>query len=219
MFPQQQFQGQGPSSPGALRVPPGAPGYNPVNRPTSSCSTPPPGPASGTPGRLPISHPTNSFLPPAEERITDTAWIADLPPLPEICYDEYDADDKSDDLSDLGSAEGKPPNSLKQTQFSLKQFATRTGQADNSEYNKRKKGWVADQENINRSRSNTQSSQTLWATSPVLLSTFRCSQTPLVRSTVLSDSVRAFSGAPENTWSDGGALTMLRALIYRIVIY
>jgi len=36
MFPPQHFPGQGPSSPGAPRVPPGLPGNNPVNQPTSS---------------------------------------------------------------------------------------------------------------------------------------------------------------------------------------
>jgi len=62
-----------------------------------------------------------------------------------------------------------------------------------------------------------QSSQTLRATSPVLLSTSRCSQTPLELSKVLSDSARAFSGALESTWSYGGAFRMLWDLTYRIV--
>jgi hypothetical protein len=73
------------------------------------------------------------------------------------------------------------------------------------------------QQNVNRSGSNMQSSQTLRATSPVLLSTFRCSQTPLELSKVLSDSTRAFSSAPESTCSYGGAFRMLRDLTYRIV--
>jgi hypothetical protein len=120
MFPQQQFQGQGLSSLGALRVPPGPPGNNPVNWPTSSSSTPPPGSPSGAPGRPPISLPTKRFLPAAEPQKRDVARIADLPPLPEISYDKYDADDKSDNSSDLGGAEGKPPVSLKQTEFSFK---------------------------------------------------------------------------------------------------
>jgi len=50
------------------------------------------------------------------------AGIVDLPLLPEISYDEFDTDAESDDLSDLGGAEGKAPISLKQTEFSLKQF-------------------------------------------------------------------------------------------------
>jgi len=50
------------------------------------------------------------------------------------------------------------------------------------------------QQNVNRSGSNAESSQTLRVTSPVLLSTSRCSQTPLELSNVLSDSARAFSG-------------------------
>jgi len=77
----------------------------------------------------------------------------------------------------------------------------------------------SDQRNVNRSGSNTQSSQTLWATSPVLPSTSRCSQTPLELSKVLSDSARVFSGAPECTWSYGGAFRMLRDLTYRIVTF
>ena len=79
MFPQQQFAGQGPSSPGAPRLPPGPPGNNPVNLPTSSSSTPPPGPPSGAPGRPPISLPTKRFLPAAEPCKTDVARTADLP--------------------------------------------------------------------------------------------------------------------------------------------
>jgi len=62
-----------------------------------------------------------------------------------------------------------------------------------------------------------QFSQTLRGTSPVLLSTSRCYQTPLELSKALSDSARAFSGAPESTWSYGGAVRMLRDLTYRIV--
>jgi len=143
MFPQQEFPRQGPSSPAAPRVPPGPPGNNPVNRPTSSSSTPSPGPPSGAAGRPPISLPTKPFLPPVEPRKTDVPRIADLSPLPEISYDKYDADDGSDDSSDLRGAEGKPPVSLKQTEFSLKQFANRMGQANYSAFNKWKKVWVA----------------------------------------------------------------------------
>jgi len=72
-------------------------------------------------------------------------------------------------------------------------------------------------QNVNRSGSNMQSSQTLWATSPVLLSTSRSSQTPLEISNVLSDSARAFSGVPESTCRCGGAFRMLRDLTYMIV--
>jgi hypothetical protein len=45
------------------------------------------------------------FLPPAEPRKTEVAMIMDLPPLQEISYDEYDADDESDDSSDLCGTE------------------------------------------------------------------------------------------------------------------
>ena len=73
------------------------------------------------------------------------------------------------------------------------------------------------QQNVNRSGSNMQSSQTPRATSPVLLSAARRSQTPLELRKALSDSARAFSGAPESTCSSGGAFRMLRDLTYRIV--
>jgi hypothetical protein len=63
--------------------------------------------------------------------------------LPEISYDKYDAHDESDDSSDSGGAEGTSPVSLEQTEFSLKQFATRMGQANYSTFNRWKKGWVA----------------------------------------------------------------------------
>jgi hypothetical protein len=73
LFPQQQFQGQELTSQGALGVPPGLAGNNPVNRPTSSSSTSPPGPPSGAPGRPLISLPTKRFLPAAELLKTDVA--------------------------------------------------------------------------------------------------------------------------------------------------
>jgi hypothetical protein len=71
------------------------------------------------------------------------ARIADLHPLPEISYDEYDADNQSDDSSDMGGTDGKPPLSLKHTEFSLKQFTIRMGQANDSAFNKWKKELVA----------------------------------------------------------------------------
>ena len=74
-----------------------------------------------------MSLPTKRFQLAAEPRRTDVAGIADLPPLPEICYDEFDAQYESDDSSDLGRAEGKAPISLKQTEFSVKQFAKTMG--------------------------------------------------------------------------------------------
>ena len=70
---------------------------------------------------------------------------------------------------------------------------------------------------MNRSGSHTQTSQTLRSTSPVLPTTSRCSQALLELSIVLLDSARAFSGAPESTWSFGGAFRMLPDLTYRIV--
>jgi len=143
MFPPPQIPGRGPSSPGAPRVPPGPPENHPVNQLTSSSSNPPPGTPSGAPRRPLIGLPMKRFQPPTERRETHAARIAELPPLPELSYGEYDADDKSDDSSDLGSAEGKSIVSLKQTAFSLKQFAKRMGQANYSAFNKWKKVWVA----------------------------------------------------------------------------
>jgi len=143
MFPQQQFPEHGPSSPGEPRVPPGLPGNNPVDRPTSSSCTATPGHTCCAPGRPLISLPTKRFLPPAEPLMTDVTRMVDLPPLPEISYVEYDADDESDDSSDFGGAEGKPPVSLNQTEFSFRQFGKRMGQGINTAFNKWKKVWVA----------------------------------------------------------------------------
>jgi hypothetical protein len=122
MFPHQQLAGQGQSSPGVPRVPPEPAGNHLVNRATSFSSTlyeqiP------GAPGRPPISLPMKRFQPAAEPRRTDVAGIVDLPPLPDNSYHEFDRDAESNDSSDLGVAEGKAPISLKQTEFSLKQFA------------------------------------------------------------------------------------------------
>jgi hypothetical protein len=69
--------------------------------------------------------------------------VVDLPQLPEISCDDYDADRESDDFSDLGGTEGKPTVSLTQTEFTLKRFPEWIGQANYSEVNKWKKIWVA----------------------------------------------------------------------------
>jgi len=122
-------------------VPPAPPQNNLVIRPTSSSSTAP-GQPPGAPGRPPIWLPKKQFLPAVEPWRTDVAGIADLPPLPETSYDQYNAEYESDDLSDLGGAEGKLPISLKQTEFCLKQFAKRMGQPNFSGFNKWKKVWV-----------------------------------------------------------------------------
>jgi len=73
------------------------------------------------------------------------------------------------------------------------------------------------QQNVNRSGSHTQTSQTFRQTSLLLPSNSRCSQAPLKLSKVLSDSARPFSGAPESTCSNGGAFRMLLDLTYRTV--
>jgi len=127
IYPPWQLSGQGPSSPGAQRVLPEYPENNPVNRPTSSSCTPPPEHPSGTPERLPISLPRKRFQLPAEQWKPDGAGIMNLPPVQEISNDECEADDERDDSSNLGSAEGKPPISLMETEFFLQQFATRMG--------------------------------------------------------------------------------------------
>ena len=75
--------------------------------------------------------------------MTAVAGIADMPPSPEISYEEFDADYESDDSSDLGRAEGKAPISLKQTEFSLKQFANRMGQPNFRMFNMWQNVWVA----------------------------------------------------------------------------
>jgi len=72
------------------------------------------------------------------------------------------------------------------------------------------------QQNVNRSRSHTPTSQTLQSSSPVLPIISRCFQAPLEQSKVLSDSARAFSGAPKSTWSDRGAFRMQQELTIRI---
>jgi len=142
MFLPQQFTQQGPSSPATPRVPPSPTGIIPANRPTSS-SSPPYGQIPSTPGRPSISLPTKRFQLAAELRRIDVAEIADLPPSPDNSYAEFDADAEINDSLDFSQAEGKAPISLKQTEFSLKQFAKRMGQPNFSAFNKRKKVWVA----------------------------------------------------------------------------
>jgi len=123
-------------------VPPALPRNNLVIRPTSFASMQY-GQLPGAHGRPPISLPTKQFRPAAEPRSADVAGIADLPPLPEILYAEFNADYESNNSSDLGGTKGKAPISLKQTEFSLKQFAKRMGQPNFSMFNKRKKVLVA----------------------------------------------------------------------------
>ena len=91
----------------------------------------------------PIILPKKQFQPAAEPRRTDVAGIADLHPLHEICYDEFNADVESDDSSDLCGAEGKSPISLRQTEFYLKQFAKTIGQPHCGAFNQCNKVWVA----------------------------------------------------------------------------
>jgi len=143
MFPPQQFAGHGLSSPGAPRVPPAPPRNNPVIWPTLSSSTAP-GQLPGAP-RIPppLASQRNHF---------SLLWNHGgqmLQGLP-ICLHyqrfpiaEYDADYESNNSSDLGGAKGKAPISLKQMEFSLKQFAKTMRQPNFSACNKWKKVWVA----------------------------------------------------------------------------
>jgi hypothetical protein len=78
-----------------------------------------------------------------EPRSTGVAGIANLPPLPDISDDQYDADYGSDDSSDLGSPKGIAPISLNHTELSLKHFAKRMGHPNFSAFNRSKNVWVA----------------------------------------------------------------------------
>ena len=142
MFAPQQFTGHGPSSAGAPWGPPAPPRNNPVIQLSSSWSTAP-GQLPGAPRRPLISLATNRFRPAVEPWRTDDARISNLPPLSTISYDEYDERYGSNNSSNLGRAEGKVPISLKQTEFSLKQFGKRMRQPILSAFNKWKKLWVA----------------------------------------------------------------------------
>jgi len=73
------------------------------------------------------------------------------------------------------------------------------------------------EENVKRSGWNRQSAQTLQVTSPVLRSDSWSSQTLQKLPTMLADSARAVSGAPESTCSNAGAFRMLQDMTYRIV--
>jgi hypothetical protein len=79
--------------------------------------------------------------PAAEPFRADVVRIADLPSSPESSYDKYYADYQTEDSSDFGWAKGKALLSLKQTEFSLKQFAKRMGLPNLSIYNKWEKVW------------------------------------------------------------------------------
>jgi hypothetical protein len=120
-------------------VPPRPPEKHPVNRPTSSSSNPPPQSPSGVLRRCPSGLAIKSFLQPAELLKTDVARFSELPPMLDMTNNDYKEDDDSDNTSDFGSVEGKLPVSLKQTDFSLNQFAKMMGQANYSAFNKSKK--------------------------------------------------------------------------------
>jgi len=84
MFPPEQFPDQGPSSPGAPIVPPGLLRNNPVNWPTCSSSTPPPGAFSGATGGTAMILLMYWFqLPVGLQKINATP-NSHSPPLPEI---------------------------------------------------------------------------------------------------------------------------------------
>jgi hypothetical protein len=85
----------------------------------------------------------NPFQLPVEPHRTEVATIVELTKLLEMSYSNYDADDESPNSSGLGGADGKPPVNLKETEFSLKDFAKWMGQANYCAFNKWKKVWVA----------------------------------------------------------------------------
>jgi len=82
------------------------------------------------------------FQPQAELRKIDVSGIVELPPLPEISSDNYDADEETENSSDFGSADGKLPSSTMETELFLKHFAKRMGHANYSAFNKWKKVWM-----------------------------------------------------------------------------
>jgi len=90
MVPHQQLTVLALSFPGSPRVPAAPPGNTPVIHPTSSARTAP-GQLPGAPWKPPISLPTKWSQPAAGPRRTDVAGIVDLPPIPDITDDEYDA--------------------------------------------------------------------------------------------------------------------------------
>jgi len=115
---------------------------NPVIRPTSSASTAP-GHHPGQPWRPPISLPTKRFQPVAELPRTDVPGNANVPPTPEISYDEYDADSERDISADMGDAEARAPISLSRMDFSLKQLPKQLWRPNFCTFNKWKRVWVA----------------------------------------------------------------------------
>jgi hypothetical protein len=62
-----------------------------------------------------------------ESQKTYVAGIANVPLLPEISYDKYNANDDSNDSSDFSLAEVNATISLKPPEFSSMQFAKRMG--------------------------------------------------------------------------------------------
>jgi len=134
--PPAQFPADGPSFPDTQIVPPGLLGNHPVSQVTSCSLTFSSQPSSGALGRHPIWLPTKEFQPPVELRKTHVAGLLDLPPLPEMSHPKCDATDESNPSAALGGAEGKLPISLKQSEFSLKQFTKTMGQANYSVFNK-----------------------------------------------------------------------------------
>jgi len=148
-FPHPQFSAQWLSSVGTPRVPPAQPRNNPVILPASSSSTPPPGPRSAAPGpssnahvRPPISHPTKIFQLAVELRNTTITGILDIPPLLANSCDKCEAEDETEDSSNLGGANAKAQTSPPQTILSLKQFAKKIWQPNFGVFNIWMKEWA-----------------------------------------------------------------------------
>jgi hypothetical protein len=64
-----------------------------------------------------INLPTKPFQPAAEPCRIDVAGIADFSPWTVSCYDEFNADDESNDSADFSGAEGQALIHLKETEF------------------------------------------------------------------------------------------------------
>jgi len=142
IIPPPQFTRQALSSPDALQLPPALPGNNPLIPLKSSSSTPIWSP-SDTPGKSPLSLWIKTLQPAVYLPQSNIAIIEDFPPLQDHSDTEYDVHGKTNDLANLGSAEGEAPISLKQMEFLWKQFAEMMGQPNHSVFNKWKKEWGA----------------------------------------------------------------------------
>jgi len=66
------------------------------------------------------------------------------PSLTELYYNQYEADDKSNNLLNLCGVEAQAPISLMHADFTSKQFAQRLEQSNYCMFNMCKKTWVVE---------------------------------------------------------------------------